>query len=457
MTEQVVARIILTLFFLLGRCLTTALAASLSDFQSARSVIPSTSYNRPALPAAARPGVSSAQPGSTIAKPAVTAGNAVTMNKKPAITASSSPTVFKQSSTGIIASFPGSPELGNYAYSYDQAIAANYFLANKNYSAAGKTLAFFENIRKSWKSTAEGQNSPGVAFQKAFNSTNGAISDPVIATGPNAWLGIAALNYTQSTKKNNYLPLAKDIGTYLVSLDQNDGYPGIVTAPGSSIRSTEENIDTSAFLKRLATATGDAQYRTAAGDINTFVKSMYNPATGYFNAGMNGNTADTRFATDVQTMAILALGVDGLAEIGVDVENLLAVTEARGTVQTTYTKPDGATVSITGFGFQEGDNKISVEWTAQMIVAYLAVSKEYTADGNIEKASYYKNQAAFYLNELKKMSSNNALPYATAANSPTGFGWDTPTSSVSLVATAYYNLAVAGDNPFTPEFDNLWK
>ncbi len=450
MTEQVVARILLTLFFLLGRCLTTALAASLSDFRSTQSVIPSTSYNRPSLPAAARASVATA-------KPAVPANAAITASKKPAMTASSAPAVFKQSSTGIIASFPGSPELGNYAYSYDQAIAANYFLANKNYSAAGKTLTFYEKIRKDWKSSSEGQNSPGVAFQKAFNPANGTISDPVIATGPNAWLGIAALNYTQATKKNTYLSLAKDIGTYLVSLNQNDGYQGIVTAPGSSIRSTEENIDTFAFLNRLASATGDSTYRTAAQDAYTFVKSMYNPATGYFNAGINGNTADTRFATDVQTMAILTLGVDGLEEMGVDVEELLAVTEAQGAVQTTYTKPDGATVNVTGFGFQGGDNKISVEWTAQMIVAYLAVSKEYAADGNIEKARYYKNQATFYLTELKKMSSDNALPYATAANSPTGFGWDTPTGSVSLVATASYNLAVAGDNPFTPESDNLWK
>jgi len=181
--------------------------------------------------------------------------------------------------------------------------------------------------------------------------------------------------------------LAQTIGDNLMSRDAaDDGKDGIRLCNKDASTdykkySTEQNIDAYVFFKALGAQTGDQKYTNEAESITKFVQNMYNKSLGYFNAGIkeDGN-ANTKFATDVQSMAIMAYGKDGLAAMGVNVDVLLTKTESNGKTTQTYNG-----VTIQGFGFTAHDNKISPEWTAQMVISYLVVAEDYETEGNTEK------------------------------------------------------------------------
>jgi hypothetical protein len=182
--------------------------------------------------------------------------------------------------------------------------------------------------------------------------------------------------------------------------------------------------------------TGKEEYNRISKDIQGWIKTAYNPQTGVFNRGIDeAGRIDTIFATDVQSLAIMAFGVDGLKGMGVDVDRLLEVTEEKASVMVDYTKPDGTKVKVTLLDFNDQKDMGTPEWTAQMVIAYRLA-------GNNQKADEY-------LAQLEKMLYKGTLPYATKENAPTGHGWNTPFGKISLAGITYYYLAKYGDNPLT--------
>ncbi|HNQ50156.1 MAG TPA: hypothetical protein PKL03_01840 [Candidatus Omnitrophota bacterium] len=374
--------------------------------------------------------------------------------------------MIQPTSNGLIKSFISDTQQATRANTYDQALAVKCFLASGDKTSAQTVLDYFKNIRDAYKNTPQGQANPGIVFFKSYNidSGIGSVSEDIMRTGDTAWLGLASLQYSKNTGSNTYTQLARDIGDYLVSLDAADnGTPGLLQDPryGSTVKSTEENIDAYMFLKQLGAQTRDKKYTQTANTTLTYIKSMFNTDGNYFNCGSSGSNIDTMFLTDVQAMAIFAFGKDGLESMGIDVKAFVASVETRGQVKDApYTTLSGEPATVTGFGFTENDNKISAEWTAQMVIAYLVLANDYENDGDLATAQQYYDKAEFYYTELGKMANAQGnLPYSTSKNAVivASWGFNTSDDSGALSATAYYQLACAGDNPYTPEVENLWK
>jgi hypothetical protein len=249
------------------------------------------------------------------------------------------------------------------------------------------------------------------------------------------------------------MQLAEYIGDSLIYKINGDE---ITRTFDDKTKSTEENIDAYMFLKQLGAQTGNAKYTDSASNIKPFIQRMLNKETGYFKAG----STDDRYVTDVQAMALMALGKNGLESMQINVDDFINTIIKNGLVKDAiYTNPSGKTVTVTGFGFTASDDKVSVEWTSQMIIGLLVIAKDYENDGDVQTAQKYRNMAKDYYTELGKMvDAQGNLPCATKYG-PIVADWGTftPKGTKALAATAYYQLATAGDNPFTNEVENLWK
>ncbi|MDD4924773.1 MAG: hypothetical protein PHF74_08125, partial [Dehalococcoidales bacterium] len=186
-----------------------------------------------------------------------------------------------------------------------------------------------------------------------------------------------------------------------------------------------------------------------------YIASKYNKDTGVFNRGayittnIEGKVAsvefDTKFASDVQPIIIMAYGKDDITTLlsgyNVTAKQLLDNTRARAEVVATYQRPDGE--NVTRALIDSNDNKDMgwLEWTGWLALGYEVIGESQTAD--------------YYLSNLKAMSYKGTLPYATEENKDTGFNSHTPFGKYSLSSVAAYEFARAGDNPFTLGEDKL--
>lgn len=87
--------------------------------------------------------------------------------------------------TGLLASYEGDDGLKDVAFTYDQALAAQIFLFFGDVKNAEAILSFFgERAARS-----EG------GFLNAYDTVDGRPTENTVNTGPNLWIGIAALQY----------------------------------------------------------------------------------------------------------------------------------------------------------------------------------------------------------------------------------------------------------------------
>ncbi|MGD9014793.1 MAG: HEAT repeat domain-containing protein, partial [Candidatus Omnitrophota bacterium] len=348
-------------------------------------------------------------------------------------------TLIQETDTGLLASHGGDARLVDWAMTYDQALGVIVFARGEDFAGAKEILEFYQ-------AQYDAQRQAGMPFNgfaSAYGVKTGQITEYKYEAGPNAWLGIAILQYSQQTRDDTYLALAESIGEWLAKLQNEDG--GIRASPGVWRLSTEQNIDAYVFFKMLYEVTGEQRYSRISEQIYNWIEDAYNPETGVFNRGIKaefdaqGNImyeSDTIFATDVQAMAVMAFGVKGLGQMGVDVERLLAVSVEKAATTVDYVMPSGTQVEqVTGFDFDDQKDMISSEWTAQMAIAYQIA-------GDSQRANYY-------LEQLEMMLYKGTLPYATKENADTGHEWNTPFGKISLAGMEYYYLAKYGDNPFT--------
>ena len=331
-------------------------------------------------------------------------------------------TLVQETPTGLLSSHGGDASLLDWAFTYDQGMAAIDFSRAGMFERAEKILAFYQAEYDAQMQRGE----PFRGFATAYDANTREVVEHQYNPGPNVFIGFGILHYSEASGDKSFLPLAEAIAEPLITLHEN-----------RAIRSTEEKIDLYAYLKALYEVTGEERYEQVSKEIYDQIKSAYNAQLGYFirgdipvydNGNIIGYRPDTAFATDVQAMAVMVFGVEGLEEMGVDVDRLLAVTEEKAKVTVTYIKPDGTEVTVTGFEFDEQKNMITPEWTAQMVIAYRIA-------GNDEKADDY-------LGQLDRMVYKGTLPYATKEDTPTGHGWNTPFGKISLAGTAYYYLSL---------------
>ncbi|MFA5059450.1 MAG: PilZ domain-containing protein [Candidatus Omnitrophota bacterium] len=364
----------------------------------------------------------------------------------------------QSSATGLVLSFEGDVGIiEHWAFSYDQALAVNAFLLFGDIESARKILNFF--VRK--------LNDDFDGFVNGYYFDSGQISEYTVHVGPNTWLGIAALQYIEKTKDTEYLTLAKKIGDWLISIQEQDPAGGLRGGPQFSWFSTEHNLDAYAFFGMLYQHTKEEKYALAQRKVFDWLKTyaLIPHSPDYRRPPVKRGRGDSTIATDTFAWALAAIGPERLIAAGMDPEEIMRFAEEHCAVSVDFKRPSGMNVTLNGFDFAKKTHMprggmVSPEWTSQMIVSYQILGDFFTQKDNTVKANYYKEKAKMYLNELNKIiiaspsltgQGEGCLPYATLEDADTGHGWRTPhgTTTGSIAGTAYMIMAIQGFNPLS--------
>lgn len=354
--------------------------------------------------------------------------------------------------TGLVASFEGDPSLEDWAFTYDQSLAAQAFLAFGDIRNAELILDFYEQ-----RALREGG-----AYYTAYDAGDGRAAEAIVITGPNLWIGLAALQHEHRLKTGKFLPMARRIGDWALSIQDAEG--GLKGGHQVTWYSTEHNLDAYAFFDRLYATTDDERYRTGRDKTLAWLKKYAYTAT---EGRLNRGKGDATIATDTFSWAIAAIGPETLKKNGLDYEAIIDFAEKHCVVKIQYRTQSGKLITVRGFDFAKAQNigrggVISTEWTAQMIVSYRILARHYEATGDKDRAALYRDKAELYLAELQKLvvtspsrvgQGHGCLPYASIDNVDTGHGWRTPKGKQtgSIAGTAYGLFAWTGYNPFDLE------
>lgn len=363
-------------------------------------------------------------------------------------------------STGLISSFEGDdPAVRGWAFVYDQALAAHVFLLFGDDQGARKILNFFNRHAKGGFR----------GFNNAYYYDSGDVAEFTVHCGPNIWIGIAALQYTHKTGDKYYLPLARKIADWLITVQDKDPAGGLKGGPEFPWFATEHNLDAYALFGMMFRITAEEKYRLAAEKVMSWLKTYALAAGGkdYKPPPVNRGRGDATIATDTYAWALAAVGPEKLREMGMDPEAIMAFAEKHCGVEVSYERPSGLVVNVKGFDFARyahmpRGGMISTEWTSQMVISLRLLSDYFARQGDFDKRGYYAAKADMYLDELNKLiiSSPSAkgqgegcLPYATLADADTGHGWNTPrgAGTCSMAGTAYMLMAIRQSNPLMLE------
>ena len=359
-------------------------------------------------------------------------------------------TIHQNNRTGLVMSFEGDKDIANWAFTYDQALLVQVYTQFSDFIRANKILNFFakDAVRENgW-------------FLNAYYVNDGAPAEFVMHSGPNIWLGLAIMQYTQKTRDQSYLGLAESIAQTIINLQNEDSDGGIRGGPAVEWYSTEHNLDAYAFFNMLAKVTGEEMYLQAAQkSINWLAGHTYDRQ----DLPVKRGKGDSTIATDTYAWSIAAIGPQKLQELGLNPDKIMEFVEENCSVEVNFIRPDAQSVKIKGFDFAPQRHTarggvVSSEWTAQMVVSYKIMQDFYAKSGDLIKADSYGKKAEMYLGQLGNMiisssspsgQGEGCLPYATQDHVDTGHGWMTPKGSHtgSVSGTVYTLFAYYGFNP----------
>ena len=352
--------------------------------------------------------------------------------------------------TGLVLSYEGDEDLDNWSFLYDQALSAIAFIHFNDFERARKIFDFFKSRAKK----IDG------GFLNAYYANGGEPAEFIVHAGPNIWLAISLLHYTQKTQDNSYLGVARNLGDWIIRLQKQDGEGGIRGGPQVAWYSTEHNLDAYALFNILHTITGESKYAAAAQTtLDWLMLHIYDRP----DIPIIRGKGDSTIATDTYAWSIASIGPKRLEEIGMNPDQIVEFAEETCAVEAEYIRPSGERLMVRGFDFAPAKHigrggVISCEWTAQMILAYKLMAKFYYDKDMLIKARFYEMKADDYLSQLCKMIISSpspaglgegCLPYATQDSVDTGHGWSTPRGkrTGSVAATAYTLFAYYGHNP----------
>ncbi len=354
--------------------------------------------------------------------------------------------------SGLVLSYEGDENLKKMSFTYDQALAAITFVIFGDKERAEKIFDFYlGKINKK---------------ENIFNAyyTNGECAEYIAHSGPNAWMGIAVLDYYKETRDAKYLPIAEKVSDFLLEMMDKEG--GIKGGPTVEWYATEHNLDAFAFFNSFYEITKNDKYAKASEKIKQWIlKYAYTS----YGPPVNRGKGDSTIATDTYAWSVTAFGVDELLSLKMNPERILEFAVDNCEVSTTFRRKEGQ-VPVKGFDFAKYKNCarggiISCEWTAQMILSF-EIMADYYKLNSPDKSSAYLDKSLFYSNELQKMLITSpskigiedpCLPYASSACVDTGHGWRTPEGDYtgSLSSSAYFLIAYLGYNPLRGEFLSL--
>jgi F0F1-type ATP synthase assembly protein I len=353
--------------------------------------------------------------------------------------------------TGLVMSFEGDNVISDWAFIYDQSLVAQAYMLSADYERAKKVLEFF--LKKAKRNS-------GTLFYNSYYVHDGSPAEFIVHSGPNIWLGIAALHYTEKTKEKACLRLAEEIASGILNLQSQDTEGGIKGGPDVAWYSTEHNLDAYAFFDMLYRVTAQKQYMAARDKILHWLLLHTYDKT---DVPIKRGKGDSTIATDTYAWSIAAVGPEKLEELGMDPDRILEFAEQNCAVEVEYTRPEGQAVKIRGFDFApqrhvSRGGVVSPEWTAQMVISFKKMAEFYYKKNLPAKAGNYESKADAYLASLGNMiisspspsgQGESCLPYASQQNVDTGHGWLTPggKSTGSVAGTAYTFFAHYNYNP----------
>ena len=354
--------------------------------------------------------------------------------------------------TGLVMSFEGDRDLRNWAFIYDQALAAEAFTYFGDFERARKILDFFD--RKAQRING--------SFSNAYYANDGTPAEFIVHAGPNLWIGIAALQYVKKTQDRRYLKLAEEIASSVMRLQKEDSEGGLRGGPDADWYSTEHNLDGYAFFNMLYELTRKKQYLDSRDKI---LKWLLKHTYAKTEIPVKRGKGDSTIATDTYAWSIAAIGPEELQRIGMNPDKIMDFAEENCMVEVGYRRPGGQIVKVRGFDFAPElhlarGGVVSSEWSAQMTLSFKIMADFYGRQGNAGRAKYYHDKYVYYLAELGKMiisspspsgQGESCLPYASQEMADTGHGWATPKgdSTGSLSGTAYTIFAYYGFNPLS--------
>jgi hypothetical protein len=382
--------------------------------------------------------------------------------------------------TGLAESFRPTSDvyLEKQGATYDQALVGIAFLV---LGEAKKAKAILDFYKSKWK---------GKGFCNFyFIPTGNPGIESIAHLGSNMWIALLALHYDSFSGKKQYQGFAEDMVEWAMSLNHFRG--GAVMsdkdewrAPWSKIVSTENNIDYYVVLDMLEKRVSNIQFREKIHRekldiIDFFKKTAYDVKTGGVNRGFHTGVVDSERALDTISWLIAALGVNGLRDVGINPDRLIAFAE-----NNFLTVDEG----IKGFDFTDREgvvkakrqNMISFEWTFGMVNAYCIYANYFrqSADkqkqlGNLQKAnklynraSVYEHKALFFTSQMdKKMMKFGeredlyAYPYATRSYWLVFFDslwWKTPKADMNgnppgSIASTAWRIFAGNFNPLNNE------
>lgn len=362
-------------------------------------------------------------------------------------------TIHQNPRTGLVMSYEGDRSLQDMAFIYDQSLVIQTYVNFSDFERARKVLDFFNRRAK----RIDG------LFVNAYYVNDGSPVEYAVHSGPNIWIGIAALRYSRKTGDNRFLPLAEDIAKGIIKIQSQDSEGGIRGGPSTAWYSTEHNLDAYAFFNLLYAATHKEQYRASRDKVLAWLQAhSYDKPEIPIKRGKG----DSTIATDTYAWSIAALGPAKLIELGMNPDKILEFAQENCAVEVEYAAADGKKSDIAGFDFAPSQHMarggvISTEWTAQMIIAYRIMADFYRGRDIQTKALAYEKTADDYLASLITMiisspsptgQGEGCLPYASAEAVDTGHGWMTPSGKTtgSVAGTAYTIFAYYNYNPLAP-------
>lgn len=352
--------------------------------------------------------------------------------------------------TGLVMSFEGDNDIAYWAFVYDQALVIQAYTRFGDLERARKNLEFFRARAK----RVDGK------FVNAYYFNDGGPAEFIVHSGPNIWLGIAALQYTHQARDTTYLALAQEIAQAIMRLQKEDIDGGIRGGPDVSWYATEHNLDAYAFFDMLHKLTAKPEYLKARDKVlNWLMQHTYDKV----DLPIKRGKGDSTIATDTYAWSIAAIGPERLSALGMDPDKIMDFAEQTCAVEVAYARPEGQPVRVKGFDFAAQKHLsrggvVSSEWTAQMVMSFKIMADYYHKKGLASKAQVYETKANEYLAELGKMiisspspsgQGESCLPYSTEDYVDTGHGWMTPKgkSTGSVAGTTYTLFAYYGYNP----------
>ncbi|MFH1641261.1 MAG: hypothetical protein ABIA66_04765 [Candidatus Omnitrophota bacterium] len=363
-------------------------------------------------------------------------------------------TIRQHPRTGLVMSFEGDKDVSKWAFIYDQSLAAQVFIKFSDFERARKILDFFKKKAKRNERM----------FFNSYYSDDGEPSEYIVHSGPNIWLGIAALQYAKKSKDHTYLGLAEDIALSIIDLQSEDRDGGIRGGPNVEYYATEHNLDAYAFFDMLYKITGEHKYIEAKDKVlNWLLKHTYDSGDMPIKRGKG----DSTIATDTYAWSIAAIGPEKLEQLDMNPDRIMEFVEQNCSIEVAYERSPGQVVKIKGFDFAAERHTarggvVSAEWTAQMVLSYKIMADFYYKKEMVAKARSYTLKADEYFAELGNMMISSSspsgqaascLPYANQDFVDTGHGWMTPKgkSTGSVAATSYFLLAYYSYNPLAFE------